>query len=357
MVPVTPNRDNPCCATMEFMAASDDLPAGSRFEHGRPTVLPELDWSDPLAVLPVLRLVSPALPGRLVVCRATTRDHVVLLAHGDAVDGSAPYVGVITQSAHGRSMIASHEAMLWSTLLPTSATNSQQFAARRTDESIAGVRAPRPSSRLWIEDVQVSCRIHREGDVWTARARVPVHVLPPGPGFPGTQVTVIVRGLEVHDVRLAAETDLSGYPQDAVEPTDALMPPAGYAAISDLIRAVVDRSGPPGQAGSEAMTTVGDRWDAAHRAHVRYSGNPPEYSAAALLALVAQLGMLARLAPWWPLASAIATDESIRHSVFGSAVPSLAAQRLWGDVAGDARAVTAWLQAWEQWYLRQSAGI
>ncbi|MFF4650033.1 hypothetical protein [Streptomyces sp. NPDC001380] len=98
-----------------------------------------------------------------------------------------------------------------------------------------------------------------------------------------------------------------------------------------------------------------DLWEEAVRQQMRLASESRQEADESVTSMVNHLGWLAERADW-----AIGTEdgrqaveETVRHTVFGSEVPSLRAQQAWNAVWSDLRAhesaLEDWLAAWERW--------
>ncbi|MCC9306439.1 hypothetical protein LN042_04825 [Kitasatospora sp. RB6PN24] len=97
-----------------------------------------------------------------------------------------------------------------------------------------------------------------------------------------------------------------------------------------------------------------EHWSAAVRQQMHYASETRSEARTALELMVGQLCRLADQVDWLvgSQEGRAAVEETIRHTVFASQVPSLPAQQAWVRVrecGGDPEAEACWLAAWDVW--------
>ncbi|WP_055587875.1 hypothetical protein [Peterkaempfera griseoplana] len=196
------------------------------------------------------------------------------------------------------------------------------------------------------------------------------------------ELTVTVRGLPVGEPPLVAADDLGPYlagrerllaetasGRSASAPAGEPVPSTaalGLSAHRQLALDGMERSRILAQQLSEGRTPRtprrlrvregGELWEEAVRQQMRLASEDRWEADESVTSMVNQLGWLAERADW-----AVGTEdgrqaveETIRHTVFGSEVPSLRAQLAWRAVWSDPRhgrepGLAEWLAAWERW--------
>ncbi|WP_377268900.1 hypothetical protein [Peterkaempfera sp. SMS 1(5)a] len=194
------------------------------------------------------------------------------------------------------------------------------------------------------------------------------------------ELTVTVRGLPVGEPPLVAADDLGPYvagrerllaeaasDRSAAAAAGEPAPPAavGLSAHRQLALDGMERSRILAQQLSEGRTPrtprrlrmrgSGDLWETAVRQQMRLASEDRWEADESVTSMVNQLGWLAERADW-----AVGTEdgrqaveETVRHTVFGSEVPSLRAQLawrvVWSDPRGQESGLADWLGQWERW--------
>jgi hypothetical protein len=330
----------------------------------------------------------------------------VVLTHGSWVVAEGPYVAVRTATAgaspgyHLREIVEDERDRI--------------FGRIGLDEG------PAPDlvleSEIWItvDGTPVRAELRTEGRLWAARLSLGGPGASPdlgsglhsGPGDPSGEpgagpvtVTVTGRGIAPERVGLRSVDQFEPYAlgrqlelaklREATEDRPhvrerELAPVQGLEAHRELIArsirdalrmsADLEAGRPPRRSRSEPRDT-GELWERTVRQQMRLSGDDHQTANLAVTALVNQLVSLAEKADWFSDADAAgaAVEESIRHAVFDSEVPSIEAQRAWladwtAGTEGQADlhrlgpkgirermhrrmdARTAWLALWRQWY-------
>jgi hypothetical protein len=318
------------------------------------------EWQDPLAQLAVLGLAVPELGGsRLLRSLANQRAQAITLAFGDETSASGPFVSVTSLSLPRLPAVA-----------PAAAARDALAAERDRLFARAGIDEPDPtdaqtmSGQLRIEGEFVTARVRREGALWVAQARIPADLLPPGPGAAMRRrlVTVISRGVPLPSVELTLVADLRPFwaARDAwlrsrradTTPDEEPVEADGMSTLEGLVHSAVPGR-QPGQARQQGPRRPVDvlrrEWVAALQTQMYYARQTREEANRALVALVSQLRELSQRVQWWDEASEDVIAESIRFTVFDSAVASVRAQELWGRAMDDPSQQGAWLAEWEQW--------
>lgn len=324
------------------------------------------EWPGSMLGLPVLGLAVPELgSGRVLRSHASQRTQVIALAFGDETSAVGPFVSVTTLSLPRLPM----------TLL---AVPAREALAAERDRlfSQAGIDEPDPadaqtmSGRLRIEGEFVTARVRREGPLCAAQARLPFHLLPPGSvsGPRRHLVTVVARGVPLPSVELKVVADLRPFwaareawlwsQQAGMALAEEPVRADGISALEGVVRSAA-RGRRPGEAGQRGpRRPVGDlmrEWAAALDTQMYYARQSREEASRAVVALVSQLRELSQRVQWWDEAGADAIAESIRYTVFDSAVPSRRAQQLWARAMDDPSQRAAWLAEWERWNAGRTA--
>jgi len=280
----------------------------------------------------------------------------ITLEFGRIHAGTSPFASVTT-SPSGRLSPGTGAA-----LLNAAASLFRTRLAAIRDPAADGVAATTERSQLCIDGNEVACLFVAQGSIWTALAYLPASAVPPSPGWPGTLVTVAARSIPPADIVLARVTDLEPFRRTGKEleglpeRTPELLPLPSLArlsAIEELILAAVKESANEERAPREARNWIIElqaRWAAAHQTQMRFGRQPAAGAARALMELLDQMKSLAATVSWWQEAGPDAVAESTRHTVFGSDVASLKAQRLWGATHTDPAIRVQWLGEWERWY-------
>jgi hypothetical protein len=252
------------------------------------------------------------------------------------------------------------------------------------DEGDGPRRTRTAELRLLVDGVPVPARVRVEQpgagggvELWAAQLTLS-H--PAGP----VELTVTVRGLPVGEPPLVATGDLGPYVDGrerllaevvsrrsaaasaaAAAGTGDPPAPVGLAAHRRLALDSMERSRILAEQLNEGRTPRtprrlrseqhGDCWEAAVRQQMHLASEDLQEAEESVTSMVNQLGWLAERADW-----AVGTEdgrqaveETIRHTVFGSEVPSVRAQLAWRAVWAEARdhesALREWLAAWERW--------
>lgn len=233
---------------------------------------------------------------------------------------------------------------------------------------------------LLVDGVAVPARVRVEQpgtgggvELWAAQLTLQ-HVAGP------VELTVTVRGLPVGEPALVATDDLGPYADGRERLLSEVVsrravaasaqecdPPAsvGLAAHRRLALDSMERSRILADQLSEGRTPRTPRrlrseenggcWETAVRQQMHLASEDRREADESVTSMVNQLGWLAERVDW-----AVGTEdgrqaveETIRHTVFGSEVPSLPAQLAWRAVWSDVRdhesALREWLAAWERW--------
>jgi hypothetical protein len=249
------------------------------------------------------------------------------------------------------------------------------------EEEPAGPPAYAPAE-ITVGGGTVSALAGRHGNVQAARLAV-------GP----VTVTVVSRGVDLDQVRLAAVTDLEPYSRgrsemiaQAIErhrnqPPPVLEPAEGMAAYRALVDASIDqharllatlRAGRTPRHRAEEGPVMGALWQRAVRELSDRAGIGKRAADDIITSVVNQLTNLGDEAPWFTGDARLrerAIDETLRHAVLDEDVPSRPAQQAWSRYwatqmslagmspadraqAGPAELVprsSDWLAAWAAW--------
>jgi hypothetical protein len=310
----------------------------------------------------------------------------VELSHGSLLAADGPYVAVkTTLTEAGQGQYPLREVV--------QDERDRLFTHAGLDEDQLGGQAAEVESEVeaWlaVDGVPVRAVLRVEGRLWAARLSLG------GPDFPlrdrgGEPVTITVtgRGVAPERVGLCTVEELAPYargrhqwlaalvdrrgPQTHVR--DRELPQAvGLEAHHRLVdvsvrdalqhEADLEAGRSPGRPPRDGVSR-GELWEIAVRQQMRLSGEDRETANQAVTLLVNQMIRLAARTAWFPGTdhAAAAVEESVRHTVFGSEVPSLQAQHAW-RVAWDERrtrtgdrrreADEQWLDQWRRWRHRR----
>ncbi len=322
----------------------------------------------------VYGLGAPSLrPMALGTCERSGRQwESIGLTYGNGVAPVGPWVMVTSSIGHAREP----EAALFGAI--------DAEHARIADQNEEEPAEPPAYARaeLTVGDRPVSGVVARHGNVLAAR-------LAAGP----VTVTIVSRGVELDQVRLAAVDDLEPYLRgrsemigQAVErrrnePPPVLEQAEGMAAYRALVDASLDRharllaalrAGRTPRFTTAEAAKRGALWQRAARELSDQAGIGKHAADDVIASVVNQLTRLDEQAPWFTGDARLrerAIDETLRHAVLDEPVPSRPAQQAWAryqavktSLAGrepDARFRAAltdleprsedWLAAWAAW--------
>jgi hypothetical protein len=331
--------------------------------------LEQVRWAT-LARVPVVALAQPDLgPGRLLSARSDPRTHSVSLAYGDEEAAGGPFVTVTTH--------------VWAQTLST-------FVASPTQKALAGERdrlfhqtgidepeppvGPTENLPMPLDDTDLRARIRHEGALWSAEVWLPIDRRPAGSRPRDRAFAIVVsRGVAVPAVALRLEDDLAPLwsARDAWERlrsqrpvNDADVEPLpeskDLSALEELIdSAVAGRPIGPNQhrplAPRRSRRDLRREWEVALQAQIRYGNQSLAEANWSIMMLVSQLRELSTSVRWWDDAGPAAIAESIRYTVFDSAVASRPAQLLWRRAVDERGARADWLKEWERWHAAQAS--
>ena len=318
-----------------------------------------------LSRVPVIGLATPELGPPLLLQASSGPDgHLIRLGYGVSDDPAGPHISVLTQVSQ-RMPLA---------YIVSPARSALSYERGRIFER-AGVDEPENdvtntvSSHLLINERRLAARVRYEAQLWAAQATIPRDLVPTHTSPRERAITVAIsRGVPVEDVTLALEFDLRPAWEAYESRRSALASPGdrreaplpdGLDALTDLIASTVAQrrsESAPNRPQRRSASELRDEWEAAVRTQMRYAGQPREEASEAIMMLVSQLGELAASVGWWREAGDAATAESIRYTVFASAVRSDVAQRIWTKRHRVDSEHSAWLEAWEQWYASMPPG-
>jgi hypothetical protein len=335
-------------------------------------------------------LDAPALSGWE---RENGRLVKVGLCHGDPFPPDGPFVCVTTLVADASPSWYEAEELAEA----IEDERDRLFDQAGIDEEQAGAPVwPVTESEVWssVDGVPLPVRLRREGPLWAARLDVGGSGTPAlHPGSEPVRVTLAGRGVPADALAVRTVDDLAPYaygrvrllhrlaehhgpyvpPQERRDLPEARGLESHRELVASAVRQALDlearlRQHRRPRTSREDRADRGARWEITVRQQMRLAAESRDEADASVTSLVNHMVRLAERTDWFPdsVDGRDAVEESIRHTVFGSDVASLPAQRAWLKVWGvrpgigrqrgpedpafvGRAAEGEWLRAWQRW--------
>ncbi|QMU78588.1 hypothetical protein GXW83_25655 [Streptacidiphilus sp. PB12-B1b] len=318
----------------------------------------------------------------------------VVLGHGSLFAAEGPYLAVETAAAE-----AAESAVCYPLSEVVEDERDRLFDHAGIDEDGSGGEGVESEPSISVDGVPVRALLRVEGGLWAARLHLD-GVEPPSAGVPLT-LTLTGRGVPPDRIELHTVEELAPYAvgrrrnlaalaartEPRTDVRERELPPAAgldahrrlveHSVLETLAIEAAVRSGARPRRPRSGRVDEALLWESAVRQQMRLAGEDRDTANEAVTILVNQMTLLAQRVDWFPGSpgAASAVEESIRHTVFDSAVPSVEAQLAWraewlrrtawhgrqrhGDpesIRGRVRervdAEARWLGLWQSWYER-----